>query len=110
MALLHLFWGNMLVPHIIGDSRRSWFVIIQAGGGSSTQLSPGQQEHLREAFGIWQKKWPATRAATITLQQEMGRVRGNRHKQQLTINGNSNMGGGWQRYHLRAAVNDWWQK
>ncbi len=50
------------------------------------------------------------RALTITQQQEMDQVRGDRHKQQSTINGNSKMGGGWQEYHLRAAVNDWQQK
>ncbi len=81
-----------------------------SGGWSSTQLLPGQQERLREAFSNWQQKWPATRASTITQRQEMDQMRGNRHKQQPTIDGNSNMGGGWQRYHLRAAVNDWQQK
>jgi hypothetical protein len=65
-----------------------------SGQGSSTQLLPGQKECLREAFGDWQQKWPGTRASTITQQQEMDQVRGNRHKQQPTINWNSNMGGG----------------
>ncbi len=40
----------------------------------------------------------------------MDQVRGNRHKQQPTIDGNSNMGGGWQRYHLMTAVSDLQQK
>jgi hypothetical protein len=55
-------------------------------------------------------KVPATRASTITQQQEMDQVRGNRHKQQPTIARNSNTGGGWQQYRLRAAVDDWQQK
>jgi hypothetical protein len=76
--------------------------------GSYIQLFPGQQERLREAFG--QQKWLATRASTITQQQEMNQVRSNRHKQQPTINGDSNTGGGWQQCHLRAAVNDWQQR
>jgi hypothetical protein len=57
---------------------------------------------------IWQlvAKWLATRVLTITQQQEMDQVRGNQHKQQPTIDRNSNKGSGWQKYHLRAAGND----
>jgi hypothetical protein len=40
----------------------------------------------------------------------MDQVRKNRHIQQPTIDGNGNTGGGWQQYHLRAAVDDWRQK
>ncbi len=40
----------------------------------------------------------------------MDQVRGNRHLQQPTIDGNSNTGSDWQQYHLRAVVNDWRKK
>ncbi len=52
----------------------------------------------------------AIRASTITQQHEMDQVRGNRHKQQPTIAVNSELGGGWQRYRLRARDDDWQQK
>jgi hypothetical protein len=54
--------------------------------------SDWQQERLREAFKDWRKKWSATRASMITQQGEMDQVRGNQHKQQTTINKNSNSG------------------
>ncbi len=54
--------------------------------------SAWQQEHPRAALDDWRQKWPATRALTITQQWDMDKVRGNRSKQQPTINGNSNSG------------------
>jgi hypothetical protein len=35
---------------------------------------------------------------------------GEGQSKKTTINRNRNTGGGWQRCHLRAVVDDWWQK
>ncbi len=94
----------------MGESGCSWFVIIQVGGGGLYPTFTWATRAPEGAFGNWQQKWPATRASTITQRQEMDQVRGNRHKQQRTIDGNSNTVGGWKQYHLRAAVDDWRQK
>jgi hypothetical protein len=51
MALLRLFWGSALVPHIMGNSRCFWFAMIQGGG----ELYPTFTWATRAPEGsIWQ--------------------------------------------------------
>ncbi len=132
MALLCPFWGNTLVPHFMGDSGCSWFVIIQAGGGALPNFYLGNESTWGKHSAIgsksgWQQelqqshsgrrwiRWGAT--DTNNNQPLTGTatraVAGNNTiwGQQLMIGGKS--GQRWERRWLQwtmVGVSVWWRQ